>query len=132
MENYDARDVSVIINGTYITGFSEGSFISTEKDEENYITHVGAKGEVARARNANPLGTITLELKSTSPSNGFLNQLAKSKDLFEIEVIDANENAKKIGGSEAWVEVPAPLTFSNEIETIEWTIKVADYTVDIL
>jgi len=131
MENYDPRDVNVIVDGKYLTGFAEGTFVSAEKDEENYTVYVGAKGEVSRARNANPLGTITVTLKNTSPSNAIMNALAKSKDLFGVQVIDANSNTKKAGGSEAWLEKPSNISWGDEIETLEWVIKVADYSSDI-
>jgi hypothetical protein len=131
MKTYDPRDINVIVNGQFLTGFAEGNFVTAEKDEENYSTHVGAKGEVSRARNADPMGTITINLKNTSPSNAVLNKLAKSRDTFELYVVDANENAKKAGGSICWAEKPADLSWGDEIETIEWNIKIADYSANM-
>ncbi len=126
VENYDPRLVTVIIDGIFITGFAEGSFVECEKDEENYSTYVGAQGEVSRARNANPIGTITLTTKSTSPSNGYLSGKARSKDMFPVQVIDGNGNFKA-GGNECWIEKPASWEGSDEISEREWVIKVADY-----
>ena len=40
---YNAKDCTVAIDDTYITGLSE-TFISGEKDEENFSTAVGAQG----------------------------------------------------------------------------------------
>ncbi len=131
MDVYDPRLVNVLIDGTYLTGFGDGTFVQAEKDEENYTTHVGAKGEISRARNANPLGTITVTLKSTSPSNALLNSKALSGDTFECEVVDANDLAKKAGGSACWIEKPSGIMWGEEIETVDWTIKVGDYAQEI-
>lgn len=127
MKTFDIRDVNVIVDGLFLTGFAEGTPITASKDEENYSTHVGAKGEVSRARNADPMGTITVTLKNTSDSNTQLNRLAKGIDTFPVQIVDANSLKKQAGGSIAWLEKPADLDWGAEVETIEWTFKVADY-----
>ena len=131
MKTYDPRQVSVIVNGLFLTGFAESTFVSTEKAEDNYAPHVGAQGEVDRSRNVSPLGTITVTLKQTSPSNAVLNNLAKSKDTFPARVVDNNEPKTVIGGSECWIIKQPDMERSNEISSNEWQIQVADYDVDI-
>ncbi|WP_205628675.1 phage structural protein, partial [Acinetobacter baumannii] len=64
---YDPNNVTVVIDGRFITGFQEGSFVQASKDEENFSTKVSAQGEVAVALSNNPLGTITITLSQTSP-----------------------------------------------------------------
>lgn len=46
---YDAKDTSVIVNNTYITGLGE-DMISIEKDEDFFSTSVGAQGDVVAPR----------------------------------------------------------------------------------
>ena len=131
MQTYDPKDVSVIVNGVFLTGFSDGTFVSWEKQEDNYTPHVGAQGEVDRARNAHPLGTITVTLKQTSPSNAVLNRLAKSKSTFPVRVVDRNTPETIVGGSEAWIGKQPDGERGNEITGQEWQIMVADYNVDV-
>src|SRR5690554_4135171 len=113
MNTYDPQDVNVVVNGTILTGFMDGTFITVERDEESYTTHVGSKGEVTRSRNANKLGRITVTLKQDSPSNSYLNRLANGKDTFAVSVVDQNFNASA-GGNDAWIERPANLEFGKE------------------
>ena len=127
MLTYDAKQVNVIVAGRFLTGFAEGTFVSCEKDEESFGTHVGAKGEVSRSRNSDPLGTITVNLKADSLSNGFLGSLSTSKDLFAVQVIDSNSGNFKAGGNQCWIEKPAAREFESELSEREWIIKVADY-----
>jgi len=131
MRTYDPRDVNVIVDGVFLTGFTDGTFVSCEKVEDNWTPHVGAQGEVDRARNAHPLGTITVTLKQTSPSNAHLSRLAKSKNTFPVRVVDRNSPETIIGGSECWIVKQPNVERSNEITGQEWQIQVADYDVNI-
>lgn len=124
---YDPRDVMVVVAGTVLTGFAEGTFVQVEKASENYTKYVGAQGEVARARNADPTGTITVTLAQTSPSNAFLNNLAKSKETFSAYVIDRNTRQVQAGGTTCWIQKPAAASWGAEVGSREWTIEVADY-----
>ena len=130
MLTYDAKKVNLIVNGRFITGFAEGSFITCEKDEESFEPYVGAKGEVSRSVNASPLGTITVNLKSDSLSNGYLNGLTKSSTLFAAQVIDSNSGNLRAGGNQCWVEKPAAREFDMAITEREWVIKVADFDIN--
>lgn len=131
MRTYDPRDVQVIVGGNILTGFADGGFVKCEKQEDNYETHVGAQGEVSRSRNANPLGTITITLQSTSPSNAVLNRLAKSRNTFAARVVDRNTGNVTAGGSECWVQKPADREWGDEVSDVEWVIIVADYDIEV-
>lgn len=127
VNTYDPRDVMVVVNGTVLTGLAEGTFVTAEKASENYVKYVGAQGEVARSRNADPTGTITVTLAQTSPSNALLNNLARSREIFSAFVIDRNSQQVQAGGSTCWIQKQAPISRGAEIETREWVIEVADY-----
>ncbi|BFH10697.1 DUF3277 family protein [Paenibacillus melissococcoides] len=128
--NYDAMDVTVTVDGTFITGFSEGSMVEGEKDEDNFAASVGAQGDVVVSEVNNPLGTITITLQQTSPSVSFLNQLANAKKMVPVWVIYNGTPKEKFGGSRARVKKPATSSFSNEAEDREFEIQVFDYTVE--
>lgn len=128
--SYDANDVTVTADGTFITGFAEGSMVEGEKDEDNFAASVGSQGDVIVSEVNNPLGTITITLQQTSPSVSFLNRLANNKKEFPIWVIYNGSPKEKFGGSRARVKKPATSSFSNEAEDREFEIQVFDYTVE--
>lgn len=127
--SYDAKDVSVIVNGIYLTGFADGTFVSYSKDEEQFSTTVGALGDVARAKVNNPLGTITVTLQQTSPQVSMMNNLAMSGKLVEARVIHKGSNTQKVGGTQCFVKKPADGEFSNEVSNREFEIAVLDYSI---
>ena len=127
--SYDAKDVSVIVGGVYLTGFAEGTFVSYEKTEDNFALSVGSLGDVARAKVNNPLGTITITLQQTSPQVTYLNNLARSGKIVEARVIHKVTNTEKIGGTQCFILKEAAGEFSNEISNREFTIQVMDYSV---
>lgn len=126
---YDAKDVSVIVNGTYLTGFAEGTFVSWAKDEENYNVTVGAQGDVARSKVNNPLGTITVTLQQTSPQVKMLDTLASTGAIVGCSVVDKGTSAVNVGGSQCYVKKPADGERSDEVGTAEFEIQVMDYSV---
>lgn len=125
---YDAKQVSVTINNDYLTGFGENTFVSCEKDEEQTVAHVGARGEVAIAHKNNPLGTIKLTLMSTSPQLPLLYRLAREKKLFPIWVKSNNQPNETIGGTQAVVKKVPAASYGSELEDREFEIQVLDYT----
>ena len=129
VSTYDPENVNVVVDGFIVTGFADGTFVNVEQEEENYVSYVGAKGEVARSKNANKTGHITLTLKHTSPSNAVLNRLANSKGTFAASVIDQNDSSFTAGGPECWIEKPASIERGKEISEREWVIKVAELEI---
>lgn len=128
--SYDAKDVSVIVGGVYLTGFAEGTFVSYEKTEDNYAISVGAQGDPARAKVNNPLGTITVTLQQTSPQVTYLNNLARSGKIIEARVIHKGSNTEKVGGTQCFILKEAAGEFSNEISSREFTIQIMDYSLE--
>lgn len=128
--SYDAKDVSVIVNGVYLTGFAEGTFVSFEKTEDNYAISVGAQGDPARAKVNNPLGTITVTLQQTSPQVSYLNNLARSGKIIEARVMHKGTGTEKVGGTQCFILKEAAGEFSNEISSREFTIQIMDYSVE--
>ena len=128
--SYDAKDVSVIVGGVYLTGFADGTFVSYEKTEDNYAISVGAQGDPARAKVNNPLGTITVTVQQTSPQVSYLNNLARSGKIIEARVIHKGSNTEKVGGTQCFILKEAAGEFSNEISSREFTIQIMDYSVE--
>lgn len=127
--SYDAKDVSVIVNGIYLTGFADGTFVSYEKTEDRWAISTGSMGDTARAKVNNPLGTITVTLQQTSPQVSMLNNLAKSGKLVEARVIHKGSNTEKIGGTQCFVMKEASGEYGSEISNREFTIQVLDFEI---
>lgn len=130
VRQFDPKDVSIHMGGMIITGVAEGTFVTCEKNEDNYQAYVGSQGEVARTHNADPTGTITFTLEHTSPSNSHMLSLANSKDMFAGKVTDMNaDGGESVGGSDCWCVKPANLERAGEVTDREWTVYVADYEI---
>lgn len=126
--NYDPREVNVIVDGMYITGFAEGTMVTAGKDEDDFSVTYGAQGDYSIAESHNRLGTVTLTLQSTSPSLPFLRQLANRRRVFPCYVVDSNDSSRVVaGGSEARVLKSPGFERGNEIGETEVEIKVFDY-----
>lgn len=107
---YDPNDVAVIVDGTYLTGFSE-DMVEIEKAENNFETKVGAQGDVVRTKVNNPLGTITVTLLPSSPQVAFLDRLANSGNLVPVSVIHSGTPKETTTVTEAYVVKPATRTY---------------------
>ncbi|MBW2672322.1 MAG: DUF3277 domain-containing protein [Deltaproteobacteria bacterium] len=127
--NYDPQDVMLVFGGRTITGFSDGTYITAEKTDPKWTTHVGAQGEVVRARNRSPIGTITFTLKRTSPDLDYLIDLMNSNEVKECYLIDRNDKQVTAGGREAWIaEFPSfGATAGTDIPDIEFKVEIADF-----
>src|SRR5690625_2008017 len=125
---YDPQDVNVIVDGTIITGFAEGTMVTAEKDEDDFTATYGAQGDYSSAESHNTLGTVTITLKHNSPSLSFLRSLRNQRAFFPVYVTDANDDSEvRAGGSDARVLNAPGLERGNETTETEVEIKVFDY-----
>lgn len=127
---FDPKKVNVIVDGRFLTGFSEGSIVSAEMVEDRQTPHIGVMGDVDFSLNANNAGTLTVTLKSTSPSIGFLNTLANQKKVFAVSVVNLNENGVSADGTQAILMNPVMPDQGKEVSEAEFEIYVGDLTID--
>lgn len=128
VRNYDAKDCVITVGGVYITGLGE-DMVSCEKDEDNFTTSVGAQGDTVVNMSNNQLGTITLSVQGTSPQKSYLMGLAKSREMFDIWVINKTID-EKVGGTKAMMKKPPALEQGAELADREFEIQVFDYSVE--
>lgn len=128
VDSYDPKKVSVIVDGLFMVGFMDGTFVNCEKNEDNVIPHVGAHGDVTFAESADNTATITITLKHTSSSLAHLRKLSKEKRNFPVQVIDANDSKFKAGGNECRILKTPTQEFGAEVSGVEVPIYVADYS----
>lgn len=129
-KTYDAKSVSVIVNGVYLTGFGESTMVEIEKSEDNYETKVGAQGDVIRAKINNNTGTMTVTLQQSSPHVAYLDGLANSGKLVPITVISNNDPKETSSATEAYVTKPATRTYGSSAEEREFSIMCLDLKIE--
>lgn len=125
---YDAKKVTVTVDGKFITGYAESTFVTASKDEDGFEPSVSAQGDVGVAVRNNTLGTVEITLNQTSPSINMLDQLAASSKMIPVWVISNNEVKEKSGGTKAMVTKPSDKEYSDTISERTYEIKVFDYT----
>lgn len=123
---YDPAQTQLQVDGSLISGFGDGTFITVAKDDnELWSVHQGAHGEVSRTRKNKPYGTITFMLKRTSPSHAALRALMFSGATFIASVKDSSTNYFA-SAQQAWVMNDPDDEFAEEEAMIEWIIGCAD------
>ena len=132
VRTYDPKQVAVLVSGVPMSGFADGTFISVERDEDAFSKVSGADGIVSRAKSNNSMGTLTLTLAQTSPSNDVLSALATLDELtnagiFPIIVKD-NSGRSIHFSSNAWVKKVPAAGYAKEVGNREWIFDLADYS----
>lgn len=121
---YNAKDCTVLIDGTYITGLGE-SMISWEKEEAYFETVVGAQGDVVKSEINNGIHNLTVTVQPTSPQLGYLLSLAKRSDAFPVWVVNKALGIR-LGGTLANISEQAGLSLGATAEDVEFTFAVFD------
>lgn len=128
LATYDAKDTSIVIDSTYITGLGE-DMISAEKDEDFFTTSVGAQGDVVKSQINNSLGTVTVYVQPTSPQKQFLLGLAKRTDPFPLWAVN-KKLGERVGGTKANLKSFPEFARGAEAEDMEFVFTVFDLTVE--
>ena len=128
LATYDAKDTSIVVDSTYITGLGE-DMISAEKDEDFFSTSVGAQGDVVRSMINNTLGTVTIYVQPTSPQKKFLLGLAKRTEPFPLWAIN-KKLGERVGGTMANLKTFPEFARGTEAEDMEFVFTVFDLTVE--
>ena len=127
LKTYDPKQISVIVGGAIISGFADGEFVTTERNEDAFTLNVGADGEGGRVKSNNKSGRITLTLQQTSDSNLVLSGYAQADELRNAGVVPALIKDLKgdtlISAARAWV-VKVPATpYAKDMQTRSWVIE---------
>ena len=125
---YDAKDTSIVVDGTYVTGLGE-DMVSAEKEEDFFTSSVGAQGDIVKSQINNTLGTMTIYVQPTSPSKNFLLGLAKRTEPFPLWAVN-KKLGERFGGTKANLLSFPEITRGAEAEDMEFTFQVFDLTVE--
>ena len=134
-KTYSPAEVQVIIGGNIMSGFSDGTFITAEREDDAYTKHVGADGEVGRTKSANKSGEVALTLAQYSGSNDVLSGLALADELSDSGIVPViikdTKGTTILFSGEGWVRKLPVVEFGDEITDREWILDMAsmEYTV---
>lgn len=135
LATFAPNDVTIVISqqstglSYVVSGFSEDSIVSIERNAETYSLYTGADNTNTRIYNANTSAKITMSLQQTSSGNDILSSLylndAASRDstgLFSISVVD-NSGRSTYFSEEAYIAVVPNSEFGNKMQTRDWVIE---------
>jgi hypothetical protein len=129
---YSPEDVSVTVNGAVISGFSDGTCINAEREEDAFTKVVGSDGQVTRSKNPNKSGTIALTLKGSSASNDVLSALASLDEINGsgvAAVIVKDNSGRSVCAGKGWIKKTPTVEFAKEVTDREWMIDIGKFTV---
>lgn len=127
---YDAKDASVIVDGTYITGLGE-DMISFEKDEDFFTVSTGAQGDSVKSITNDDNGKAHIYIQPTSPQKAFLMGLAKRREPFPLWSIN-KQLGERAGGTMANLVTFPELARGAESEDMEFVFHIFDLTVEAI
>jgi hypothetical protein len=131
---YDPQTVVITVGNVIVSGFTDGDFVTVSYDEERYNVKAGADGEVARAKNANRMGTFEITLSATSAANAELSSIFNLEMLGGADVVVPVSVQDLSGTSQAfaskcWLKQAPEFTRGKEVADSVWTISAADLQI---
>lgn len=127
---YDPKEVHVIIGGTPISGFADGTFVQISFDEQQWNKVTGADGLTSRSKSNNFGGQVTITLLQTSNSNDVLsaiwNRDRRSNDGVVTLLVKDALGRTTWSAAQAWIQKMVDQDFSKETEEREWVFDCAD------
>jgi hypothetical protein len=121
---YDPEKVQLQLDGVYITGYSEESKITVEKNQDNFLPAVGVDGIVSVAINYDATAKMSIKLASTSASVMHIRQLAKGRRLFNMTLTDLNANGENKSCDGCFILKTPPIKRNKKVEDEEFDIYI--------
>lgn len=137
VRNYDPKNVSVIVGGTSIKGFTDGTFIMAERSEQMWNMKVGVDGIATRAKSNNRSGKVTITLHQSSASNDFLSGLAIADELAPggtggVPLLIRDNNGTTLAtAATAWVNKLANSEFGKEVANRVWVLETDTLVMNV-
>ena len=128
MKAYDAKSVTLTVDGNVIIGFQDGDMISYTNKEDMITTEVDAQGFASFAVNNSRLGQITINLSGNSASHKYLNTLANAHKQFPVVILSDTE---KISATRAFIAKPADGAYGKQTPKRTYTIETLDMAIEV-
>lgn len=121
---YDASQVTIVFNGTPISGFVDGTFVTVEFDEQQWNKVTGADGLTQRSKTGNYTGKVTVTLLNGSPSNDVLSSAWNADRVDNTgkgPIIMRDLSGRTIWQAQnAWIQQMPSQGFGKDAENREW------------
>ena len=126
-KTYDPKLVSLIVGGKIVGGFTDGTFIVAERNEDMWTMKVGVDGIGTRAKTNNFSGKVTITLHQSSSSNDDLSALAAADELSNSGAVplllrDASGRTL-VSALTAWVKKMPNAEFAKEVSNRAWVLE---------
>lgn len=129
MNDYDPKDLTVILCGILIQGFAPGTFVKVGMMTDRYTSVAGALGDVTRTRSRDDRGTIEVTLMDDSPSNVALTAMASADEYTASGVAESQVKHASGGdiahGQHSWIKKKPEMEYGDKSGQRVWTIEVA-------
>lgn len=129
MQVYSFADITLLVQGSEITGYDEGDDVITlDRLSDSAMHKIGTDGEMTVALSTDRSGTAVFRLMSTSDSNALLSTLISTQEngvfipIF-VQMKD-NRNNDLGSGTQGYVLRPASMVRGKNVQPQEWTIVV--------
>lgn len=126
---YSPDQVIVTFGSIIIRGYANDTFVEVERDEDGFTKYTGALGDVARSKNLNLGGSLTITLMAVSPTNDDLHALALLDELdgdayATLQVTDLSGNMF-CNAEIAWIKKMPKIERAKESGTVQWVFDCA-------
>lgn len=127
VKNYDPAQVALILGGKIIQGFTSGTFITLERNEDAFTMVVGVGGDGTRAKSNNRSGKLTITLYQSSPSNDDLSSFAAVDELTgagAVPMLLRDASGRTVASaSTMWITKYANSDFAKEVSERQWVLE---------
>jgi len=128
--SFDPAQVSVIIGGVEMSGFSDGTFIEVSIDGDDWELIKGADGDIVRAKKQNRVSTLSLTLLQTSHCNDILSawRIIDKVTLSGAvaSLVRDRSGSTVISAAFSFILQPPAASFSDGVERRTWNIAMID------
>ena len=127
----------ITIDGTQVTGFSDGDLVTVSFDDAKFAKYVSVDGPTSRSHNVSNAGMFKFSLSQTSASNGiFSNALNRDdarvgKGLLKVYIADPLSGGTFFKSNDCWVKGLPEAAFGKEIGAFEWEVDAPNIKFSI-
>jgi hypothetical protein len=128
---YSPDQVFITFGPHKLEGYADGTFVKVERDEDSFMKKTGADAEVARTRNLNKGGKVTVTLLQTSKSNAIMETILLADEVTPagagvLPLMVKNAMGYELhSAAEAWIKKPADSELGKEVGNREWVLDCA-------
>lgn len=126
LKTYDPKKITLIVGGAIISGYADGTFVDTVRDTDTFTKAAGADGEVARVKQNDKSGSITITLMQTSDSNLVLSAIAALDELSNTGVVPTLlkdlSGTTLVTAARSWISKQPATPLGKDVQNREWVL----------